>query len=83
MVTRTELTQRVEVLEQKVLTQINLTDRITALELICEENTKTLQNLTVTSSLLSESVVNLQKELTTLKSPKKIEKKVKQKKTKK
>ena len=82
MVTRTELTRRVEALEQKVLVQTHLTDRVTALELVVEENKQYLQNLATTASLLSKSVVDLQTELVSLKIPQKVEKE-KSKRTKK
>ena len=78
MVTRTELTQRVEVLEQKILAQTNLTDRVVALELELSNANKLLQTTTVTITILCKAVADLQKEVECCKnSPQLTEKKEK------
>ena len=81
MVTRTELTRRVEVLEQKVLSQTNLTDRVVALEQSLSDANKIVQTSTITVTLLCKAVADLQKEVESLKNPpKKVDKTSKQKK---
>ena len=70
MVTRTELTLRVEELEKKVIAQTDLTDRVDALELLVATNKESVQKMTVADTLLCKAVVDLQKEVSALKSPK-------------
>ena len=81
MVTRTELTRKVEVLEQKVLSQTNLTDRVTTLEQRLYDSNKIVQTTTVTTTILCKAVTDLQKEVEALKNPpKKVDKTRKHKK---
>ena len=77
MVTRTELTLRVEELEKQVIAQTDLTDRVDALVLLVATNKDSIQKMTVADTLLCNAVVDLQKKVSALNSPKPVEKKIK------
>jgi len=66
VVTRTELTKRVEILEAQIIAQTNLTENVETLEAKVTNQEQTINNLSSTVSVLCTSLVDLQKKVAEL-----------------
>lgn len=78
MVTRTELTKRVETLEAQIISQTNLTKNVETLESKVTVQERTLQNLSNTVSIFGSTLASLQKEVANLATAKPTKKRTKQ-----